>query len=78
MSVQITNHYIHVGDMVKCVFAQKPRSCTVAWLARNLNCDRSNIYDIFTRQSLDTGLLIRLSKVLDHDFFADISAVLFE
>ncbi|WP_301203261.1 hypothetical protein [uncultured Duncaniella sp.] len=76
MPIKSATPHIHVGNMVKTVFSQMPRCCTVTWLARSLNCDRSNIYDIFGRQSLDTALLIRLSKILDHDFFADISASL--
>ena len=43
---------------------------SVAWLARAINCDRRNIYHIFSRSSIDTALLWRLSQVLGCDFFA--------
>ena len=46
---------------------------TPSWLARKINCDRTNIYKIFQRPSIDTALLSRISKALDHDFFADLS-----
>lgn len=48
-----------------------PRTCTVSWFARLLKCDRTNVYDIFTRQSIDTSLLMRISCILNHNFFAD-------
>ena len=51
-----------------------PRRYTVAWLARQLNCTRPNVYDIFERPTIDTALLTRISRTLNHDFFADLSA----
>lgn len=64
---------IHIGHIIKEVFEMQPRSCTVTWLAGRLHCRRGNIYDIFNRASIDSELLWRLSKVLNHDFFADLS-----
>ena len=43
------------------------------WLAKKNNCDRTNIYKIFQRPSIDTALLSRISKALEHDFFVDLS-----
>lgn len=68
---------IHVGQMVKDVYNRLPREFTVAKLAAELHCDRTNIYDIFRRPSIDTHLLIRLSEILQHDFFTDISTMIF-
>ena len=42
---------------------------SVSWLARKLGCDRSNIYHIFGRDHLDSELLMRLSIVLNYNFF---------
>ena len=64
---------IHVGKMVKEEFDRHPKAHTVSWLAEQLFCRRNNIYDIFNRKSVDTDLLIRLSRILEHDFFKDIS-----
>ncbi|MBD5189617.1 MAG: XRE family transcriptional regulator [Bacteroidales bacterium] len=50
-----------------------PKKYTVKWFATQLNCDRRNVYDIFLRQSIDTELLWRISVILNHDFFKDIS-----
>ena len=41
---------------------------TVVWLARKLSCDRSNIYRIFQKESIDTNLLVRISVILQYDF----------
>lgn len=59
--------------MIKKEFNRLPREHTVVWFARQLNCDRRNIYDIFERRSIDIELLARISTVLNHDFFADLS-----
>lgn len=64
----------HVGKLIKQVFDQMPKEYTVVWLARELNCNRANVYDIFHRQNVDAELLSRLSRILRHDFFADLSA----
>lgn len=50
-----------------------PKSCTISWFAAQLHCDRRNIYRIFSKDNIDILLLIRISKVLGHDFFADLS-----
>lgn len=62
---------IHLGTMVKRELKAQGR--TVVWLARTLNMERSSIYKIFERNSLDVRLLIRISLVMNHDFFQDIS-----
>ncbi len=42
---------------------------TVPWLARQICCERRNVYKIYARASIDTELLLRISKALNHDFF---------
>ncbi len=44
-----------------------------SWLAKKINCDRTNVYKIFRRASIDTALLLRISAVLEYDFFSDLS-----
>ena len=51
----------------------KSRNQTAAWLAEQIPCDRSNIYNIFSRNDINSGLLQRISVVLEHDFFLDLS-----
>lgn len=62
---------IHLGNMVKKELKAQGR--TVSWLARTIHMERSSVYKIFDRNSLDVSLLIRISLVMDHDFFRDIS-----
>lgn len=58
---------IHIGERIKEELQQQGRS--VSWFAGKLYCDRTNVYDIFKRQSLDTELLLRISIILRHNFF---------
>lgn len=62
-----------IGEKIKEVFKQMPKECTVNWFAQQLHCDRRNIYRIFAKNNLDIELLRRISVILDHDFFKDIS-----
>ncbi len=56
-----------IGLLIKKRLEEDER--TVAWFARKLSCTRANIYKIFEKESLDTELLMRISKILDCDFF---------
>lgn len=58
---------IHIGKLIETELRRQERS--VAWFARNLPCERSNVYDIFKRRSIDTEMLLRISIILRHDFF---------
>jgi len=61
------NGMIHIGKLIEAELRRQER--TVSWFARNLYCERTNIYDIFKRRSIDTGMLLRISVVLHHNFF---------
>lgn len=58
---------IHIGRMVEREMRRQGR--TIPWLAAQLYCDRTNIYSIFKRASIDTTQLLRISVALQHDFF---------
>ncbi len=64
---------MHIGALIKEIFDNGPKTWTATWFAGQLNCDRRNIYNIFARQSIDTELLLRICKILNHNFFADIA-----
>lgn len=49
------------------------KGLTASWLAGQVPCERSNAYNIFRRQGMSVDLLFRLSVVLDHDFFGELS-----
>ncbi len=58
---------IHIGKIIEKEFHRQGRS--VAWFANRLCCDRTNVYKIFKRESIDTALLIKISHILEHNFF---------
>lgn len=65
-----------IGLLIKAELERQERS--VSWFARHLACDRSNVYRIFRKDNLDIKLLMQISTILDHDFFADISKTIFK
>lgn len=60
-------YMIHIGNIIKKHFDAQENS--VSWFAKELCCDRTNIYSIFKRESIDTALLEKISIILKHDFF---------
>lgn len=60
-----------IGILIKEELERQERS--ISWFARKLSCDRSNVYRLFQKENIDTGLLTRISLLLNHDFFADLS-----
>ena len=60
---------VHVGEMVRTEMRQQGR--TVAWLASNICCEKSNVYKLFRRKSIDLEQLMRISEALGHNFLRD-------
>jgi hypothetical protein len=60
-----------IGEMIEQELKRQERSVT--WFADKLMCERSNVYDIFKRKSIDTELLARISTVLNTNFFGILS-----
>ena len=60
---------VHIGQLVKAVFDES--GMTVSELARQLRCERTNVYTIFKRRTIDVELLAILSKTLNHNFLDD-------
>ena len=58
---------IHVGKKIREIFDSK--GMTISEFARRINMSRENVYDIFKRKTIDTGLLEIISSILEHDFF---------
>ena len=61
----------HLGNLIKQELERQERS--VSWLARKLSCDRAKVYRLLQKHSIDTYDLARISLLLSHDFFADLS-----
>lgn len=64
----------HIGQMIKVVL--KSRHLSGAWLATRLGCDRTNVYKMFKKSTIDTQLLLKVSVILEYDFFGIYSAEL--
>jgi hypothetical protein len=62
---------IHIGHKIKEVLDQSRYSITE--FAALINRSRTVAYNIFERDTLDTGLLQQISKVLEHNFFRYLS-----
>ena len=65
---------MHIGKLIKEVLHQQEHSVT--WFASKLYCDRTNIYKIFERKSIDTELLMRISVILNKNFFEEYSQII--
>ena len=59
---------IAIGDHIKRELRAQGKS--VVWFARELSCNRSNVYKIFNNTSISTHELLRISRILGVDFFA--------
>lgn len=59
---------VHIGREIETELRRQGRGVT--WLAQRLHCDRTNVYNIFSREGIDTILLQRICVVLNRNFFA--------
>lgn len=59
---------IYIGQIIKTELERQER--TITWFASKLYCDRTNVYKIFKRNSIDSDLLLRISLILEHNFFS--------
>lgn len=60
---------IHIGELIQKEMKRQGR--TVNWLAERVCCEKSNIYKMFRRKSLDLEQLMLVSTVLGHNFLRD-------
>lgn len=65
---------IHIGQLIKQKVKESERKRDA--IEEELDMVRSNLDNIFTRETIDTGLLLRISKALDYDFFRHYSATI--
>ena len=62
---------MYIGQRIKEVMAKKKVS--VIAIAKEIECERTNVYNIFERESINTSLLQKFSIILKHDFFKELS-----
>lgn len=68
----MTTQNLHIGHLIKAVFDES--GMTISEFARQIHLERSTVYSIFERQSIDTLLLARISHVLKHNFLFEIES----
>lgn len=61
----------HIGRQILSELRRQER--TVTWFARQVCCTRQHAYRIFEKDNLDIVLLLRICRILNRDFFKDIS-----
>lgn len=62
-----TTTNLHIGQLIQEQLRKDQRS--VGWLARQIPCSRNHVYKIFKKPSLDSTLILRISKVMHFNFF---------
>ena len=60
---------VHVGELIHKELKKQGR--TVNWLASQIYCEKSNIYKLFRRKSIDLEQLMKISESLGHNFLRD-------
>jgi len=60
-----------IGMLIKQELERQER--TITWFASKLHCNRTNVYNIFSRNNIDIALLIRISKILNRNFVREIA-----
>lgn len=58
---------MHIGNVLREQLKKDGKS--VVWLAHELGCHRTNIYNLFDKYSIDTQLLERISIIMHRNFF---------
>lgn len=61
---------IHIGLLIQ--EKMRERGLSVSDFAHALHYERTNIYKIFKRSTIDVELLLRISKVLSFDFLREV------
>lgn len=61
----------HIGDSIKDELKRQDRS--IAWLSRQVFCDRSNLSRVLQNKYINVDLLRRISICLKCNFFQQLS-----
>jgi len=62
---------IHIGQMIRAELKAQGR--TMRWFSEAIHRDYSVVHKMLKRESIDLAMLVRISKLLNHDFLRDIS-----
>ena len=61
------NNPLVIGERIKQELKRQGK--TSVWLAKQLGCHRTNIYNVYAKSTIDTGMLLHICKLLQYDFF---------
>jgi len=70
------NNNVHIGEIIYNVLVEDGHA--VSWLAKKLHYDKSNVYRIFKNPTINTQLLLKISRLLKYDFFHHYSTIIQE
>lgn len=65
-----TQPNLHIGHLIKSVFDES--GMTISEFARQIHLERTTVYSIFERPTVDVLQLARISLVLKHNFLSDV------
>lgn len=71
-----TTDKIKIGEIIRKEV--ESRGMKLTYFASMINRSRQNVHNIFNRTTIDTDLLLEISRCLNHDFFAEYSQLLRE
>ncbi len=63
---------MHIGHLIKAVFDESGMS--VSEFARQIHLERTTVYSLFERPSIDSVLLAKISLALKHNFLSDVES----
>ncbi len=69
-STMATQQDLHIGHLIKSVFDES--GMTVSEFARQIHLERTTVYSLFERPSIDSVQLAKISLVLKHNFLSDV------
>jgi len=58
---------LHIGKEIRRIAKQK--QIKQVELAEMITTSKQNIYSIYQRKTIDTGILVKICNALDHNFF---------
>ena len=67
---------IHFGNMI--LNELRKQRYSVAWFAKEMGSDRSNMYKLLARPHLNSDFILRASRLLHQDFFGEASTMILE
>lgn len=62
---------MHIGKLIKQKLAEQGK--TTLWLAQELKYNRTSMYKIYDKASINADTLLQISRIMHYDFFQALS-----